>query len=257
MENNQKLVSRFGYEWHKYNDILPIYEEQFLRWSSLISKEEWQDKEVLDVGCGMGRNSYWPLTYKAKHVTAIDLDDRSIASSRHTLKNFSNCTIQKMSAYEITYENQFDITFSIGVIHHLDNYKLALKNMYQATKPGGKMLIWVYGKENMNGFVKLLNPFRKYIFSKLPIPVTHFLSLFPTMILFALLKANFGKIEYFNLIRKFSFNHLRSIIFDQMLPNTANYWTKEEVLHLMKECQLHDIHIQSVNNMSWCCVGTK
>ncbi len=66
-----------------------------------------------------------------------------------------------------------------------------------------------------------------------------------------------GNIEYFKLIRKFSFWHLRSIVFDQMLPSIANYWKKDEVLHLMKKTGLKNIKIAQVNDMSWCAVGIK
>lgn len=57
---------RFGYEWSVYNKILPIYEEQFKRWSVLIPESEWAGKSFLDVGCGTGRNSIWPIKYGAK-----------------------------------------------------------------------------------------------------------------------------------------------------------------------------------------------
>lgn len=133
----------------------------------------------------------------------------------------------------------------------------ALSKMFQATKLGGKVLIWVYGYENSEWVVKYLNPIRKVLFSKLPIKVTHFLSIFPTAIIYFLIRIGLGKIEYFNLIRHFSFWHLRSIVFDQMLPSIANYWKKEEVVDLMRQSGLRDIQIEQVNGMSWCAVGTK
>lgn len=256
-DEERDSVDRFGYEWVKYDTLLPMHEEQFLLWTCLIKKEEWKNKKILDVGCGTGRNSFWPLTYGALYSVAIDLDDRSLDVARKMLKDFPNSKVEKNSAYNIPYKREFDITYSVGVIHHLEKPELALENMHGATKEGGKLLIWVYGKENMTLYVKLLDPFRKYIFSKLPLPITHFLSIFPTVILYILLKVGLGKIKYFNLIRKFSFRHLRSIIFDQMLPHIANYWTKGEVYNLMKLTGLINIKIASVNNMSWCCIGEK
>ena len=257
VKNKIGSTDRFGYEWQKYDKLLPEYEEQFLRWTCLIKKDQWKDKAALDVGCGAGRNSYWPLKFGAKNVVAIDLDERSLDSARKNLASFPKVQIKEMSAYNIEYEEKFDVSYSIGVIHHLENPKLAMMEMVKATKVGGTVLIWVYGKENMGSFIKILNPFRKYLFSKLPISVTHFLSIFPAFALWILLKMNFGKIEYFNLIRKFSFWHLRSIVFDQMLPVIANYWTKEEVLDLMNYAGLKNINITQVNGMSWCCTREK
>jgi len=77
------------------------------------------------------------------------------------------------------------------------------------------------------------------------------------MFLWILIKLGFGKIGYFNLIRQFSLGHLRLVIFDQMLPCIANYWTKAEVYNLMKNAGLQNILLKQVNGMSWCALGTK
>lgn len=248
---------RFGYEWSLYNKILPIYEEQFKRWTTLIPEHEWKGKNLLDVGCGTGRNSIWPIKYGAEKVIAIDVDEGSLSSARENLKNFSKAEVHKISAYDIEYTDQFDITFSIGVIHHLEFPEKALSKMFQATKKNGKVLIWVYGYENSEWVVKYLNPIRKILFSKLPIKFTHFLSIFPTTVIYLLVRMGLGNIEYFKLIRRFTFWHLRSIVFDQMLPCIANYWKKEEVFKLMENAGLKNIQMAHVNDMSWCAVGTK
>ncbi|MDR2412124.1 MAG: hypothetical protein LBD66_00755 [Holosporales bacterium] len=57
---------RFGYEWNKWNEIIPLYEEQFRRWMPFFSPEDFKGKSFLDVGCGMGRNSYWMMKYCAE-----------------------------------------------------------------------------------------------------------------------------------------------------------------------------------------------
>lgn len=259
--NNYKDLTgspdRFGYEWHTYSEITPIYEEQFKRWTTLIPENEWKGKSFLDVGCGMGRNSYWPMGYGALRGVGIDIDKRSLAATQRNLKKFPKYQVRELSAYNIDYQAEFDIVFSIGVIHHLQDPHRALHNMTNAAKPGGKVLIWVYGQENVQWVNTLFNPFRKYIFSKLPISITHFLSLIPTAFLWSFLRLGLGKIEYFQLLRKFTFWHLRSIVFDQMLPQIANYWSREEVLELMKSSGLQNIQIEHVNDMSWCAVGIK
>jgi 2-polyprenyl-3-methyl-5-hydroxy-6-metoxy-1,4-benzoquinol methylase len=76
---------RFGYEWHHYPDLRPEYEEQFRRWTAHLRPDDWRGLSFLDVGCGMGRNSYWPMTYGAARGLAIDVDDRSLAAARRTL----------------------------------------------------------------------------------------------------------------------------------------------------------------------------
>jgi SAM-dependent methyltransferase len=233
------------------------YEEQFRRWTAHLSRQDWSDKAFLDVGCGMGRNSYWPLSYGASCGVAIDVDQKSLASARQTLARFPNGTVRDMSAYDIDYTDFFDIAFSIGVIHHLEFPELALGQMVKATKPGGRVLIWVYGLENNEWIVRLLGPIRKIVLSRMPMPLLHHLAVYPTAFLWLGLRLGMGRSGYFRFLREIKFRHLRSIVFDQMLPKIAHYWPRGTVETLMRSAGLHDVRLAWVNEMSWSAIGTK
>lgn len=248
---------RFGYEWDTYSDIKPEYEEQFRRWTAQFPIEDWRGKTFLDVGCGMGRNSYWPMHYGAAGGVAIDVDPRSLAAARENLSPFPSLKVEERSAYEIGYRDEFDIVFSIGVIHHLEFPEKALHAMVKAAKPGGKVLIWVYGLENNRWLVYLLDPLRKVLFSRMPIGLVHHLSLYATALLWVALRLGIGRIPYFDLLRQMTFRHVRSIVFDQMLPKIANYWPRAKVEALMREQGLTGVTLDWVNKMSWCAIGTK
>ena len=248
---------RFGYEWQNYSELRPEYEEQFRRWTAHLKPEDWRGLTFLDVGCGMGRNSYWPMTYGAAGGLAIDVDDRSLAAARRTLAPFATLRIEKRSAYEIGNQDEFDLVYSIGVIHHLRYPERALASMVKAAKPGGRVLIWVYGLENNRWVVSVLDPMRKALFSRLPVGLVHHLAVYPTALLWLLLRLGFGRIAYFRLAREFSFRHLRSIVFDQMLPRIAHYWPRATVERMLREQGLIDVSLTWVNEMSWSAIGTK
>jgi SAM-dependent methyltransferase len=248
---------RFGYEWDRYPDLLPEYENQFLGWTAHLKREDWRGLNFLDVGCGMGRNSYWPMKYGASGGLAIDVDERSLAAARRTLASFPTVRVEKCSAYETGRQNEFDLVYSIGVIHHLQDPKRALAEMVRAAKPGGRVLIWVYGLENNRLLVAVLDPLRKALFSRLPIGLVHHLSLYPAAMLWLLLRLGFGRTAYFALLRNLTFSHLRSIAFDQMLPKIAHYWPHDTVERMMREQGLVDVRLIWVNEMSWSAIGTK
>jgi SAM-dependent methyltransferase len=248
---------RFGYEWDSYAEILPGHEEQFRRWTAPLSPEDWQSKEFLDVGCGMGRNSFWPLKYGAAGGVAVDIDERSLERARRNLQSFRTMQVMRASAYDLPFENRFDLAFSIGVIHHLEHPERALEKMTRAVKPGGRVLIWVYGRENNGWLVSVLNPLRRVLFSRLPIGLTHHLSWYPAALLWVLLKLGIRPIEYFRLIAKFDFPHLRAIVFDQMLPRIAHYWPRDAVARMMSQAGLEDVRLTWVNEMSWSAVGMR
>jgi SAM-dependent methyltransferase len=248
---------RFGYEWHAYAEILPEYEEQFRRWTVHLSPADWRGKSFLDVGCGMGRNSFWAMTYGAREGCAVDIDERSLANARRNLACFPTIEVARSSAYDLAFADRFDIAFAIGVIHHLADPAQALQKMVRAVRPGGQVLIWVYGREGNRWLVWLLNPLRRALFSRLPLALVHHLSLYPAALLWLLLRLGVRPIEYFKLLARFSFAHLRSIVFDQMLPRIAHYWPSETVVALMAGAGLEEIRLASVNGMSWSAIGTR
>ena len=257
MDTTGGSPERFGYEWGKYSNVDPRYEEQFRRWLPFFKPGDWKGKRFLDVGCGMGRNSLWPMRDGASGGAAVDLDDRSLAAARETLAQHPTHEVRKCSAYDLPWENEFDIAFSIGVIHHLEFPERALAAMTKAVKPGGWVALWVYGRENNGWLLWALDPARKLLFGWMPISWVHFLAVFPTALLWLALRCGLNQLQYFRLLRTFGFAHLRSIVFDQMLPRIANYWRKDEVLALMSGAGLQDIEIAWVNQMSWAARGRK
>jgi SAM-dependent methyltransferase len=248
---------RFGYEWDAYAEILPEYEEQFRRWTVHLAPQDWWGRAFLDVGCGMGRNSFWVMSYGAHEGVAVDIDERSLDAARRNLAAFPGVEVMRASAYDLAFADRFDIAFSVGVIHHLEDPARALQKMVSAVKPGGRVLIWVYGRDGTRWVISLLDPLRRALFSRLPIALVHHLSLYPTALLWLALRLGWRPIEYFRLLARFRFAHLRSIVFDQMLPRIAHYWPREKVGELMTDAGLRDIRIAPVNEMSWSAIGTR
>ena len=248
---------RFGYEWQKYHQIDPNYEIQFRRWIQPFKPETFKNKKVLDAGCGMGRNSFWALKYGAKELVAFDYDQQSIEAAKKNLASFDNVQVEFKSIYEIDYQDEFDIIFCIGVIHHLEKPDLAIKNLIRAAKPGGLVLIWVYGYENNEWIVKLISPLRIHLTSKLPPAVLHLFSYCLSLPLYLFIKMFPPRSLYLKQISRFRFSHLHSIVFDQLLPKIANYYRKREAGQLLAKHELRNIGVFHNNQNSWTVYGYK
>jgi SAM-dependent methyltransferase len=257
VEITQGSPERFGYSWDRFSEILPIHEEQFRRWTQPFTPADWHGKRILDGGCGIGRNSFWPLRYGAASAVLIDVDQRSLARARANLAGFGNAEIRFHSLYESVEPGDFDIAFSIGVVHHLEHPALAVQRLAEAVKPGGQVLVWLYGRENNGWIVWLATPMRRLLFSWLPLPVVDILSWPVTALLWVMLRFGLGGIEYFRLIRRFSFRHLRAIVFDHMIPKIALYYRKGEAIALLREAGLIEVTASWVNKMSWTVIGRK
>jgi SAM-dependent methyltransferase len=248
---------RFGYSWHRYAEILPEHEEQFRRWTAPLKQADWRGVRFLDAGCGIGRNSHWPMTYGAAGGVALDVDDRTLARARTNLSGFQTVEVRRQSIYDIAEENTFDVAFSIGVVHHLECPDQAVLRMARAVKPGGRVLVWLYGRENNGWIVDFFDPLRTALFSRLPLGLVHALSWPLTAILWAMLRLGLARLEYFRLIRRFSFDHLRAIVFDHMIPRIARYYTREEAIALLVNAGLQAVETVWVNEMSWSVCGRK
>ena len=248
---------RFGYSWHRYADILPEHEEQFGRWTAPLAREDWRGIRFLDAGCGIGRNSYWPMIYGAAGGTALDVDDRTLARARSNLAGFPTVEVRRQSIYDIAEEDVFDIAFSVGVVHHVEYPDRAVARMARAVKPGGRVLLWLYGRENNGWIVHVFDPLRMALFSRLPLGLVHSLSWPLTAVLWLALRLGLQRLEYFRLIRRFSFDHLRAIVFDHMIPRIARYYTRDEAIELLAKVGLEDVEAVWVNEMSWSVCGRK
>lgn len=252
----EKLITkRFGYEWKKYSKLYNGYETQFKKWIYPLNKNFLKNKVILDAGCGMGRNSYFCALAGAKKIIAFDYDINTIYTAKRLLKNFKNVEVDYKNIYDINYKNKFDLIICIGVIHHLEFPEKAIKKLIKALKPKGTLLIWVYGYENNEWIVRFINPIRKLITSKLPLFILDKLTFLLSIPFYFHIKFIPQKHPYMKQLSKFKFKHLHSIIFDQLLPQIARYYKKEEAKALLKD--LKDIRIYHCNRNSWTVLGRK
>lgn len=248
--------NRFGYEWSKYSRIIPLYEHQFLGWIEPLKPADFKGLRVLDGGCGTGRNSLWPAKYGASQVVAFDVDPRSVGVARNNLAPYANAKVEEHSLYDIPYENEFDLTFSIGVIHHLADPRKAVANLVKAAKPGGRTLIWVYGYEGCTAIKKVVDAVRK-VTCKMPLGLLNALTMPFSFLWWTYVKVFPQKHPYHVLLKPCPYWHLHSILFDQLLPEIAFYWKKEEAVALFDGLPVEIEHVTWINKGSWTVIARK
>lgn len=261
-------AQRFGYEWKKFSKLHREYEQQFLEWIQPLTPSFFKGKMVLDAGCGKGRHVYLSASYGAE-VIGIDLSE-AVDKAFINNKGITSAHIVQADIYRLPFKNGlFDLIYSIGVLHHLPKPEAGFRNLLAYMKKGGSILAWVYGKEG-NITLKLIDPVRKHIFSKLPLSFLEKSSYVTAVMLYPLVKYIYRPINdkksafrvllpqnsFFYYLSKLNFNIVHSIIFDQLLAPIANYYTKEEFEEWFCNAKLVNISIKSRNNNSWIGFGT-
>jgi len=246
----------FGDAWSIYSEIIPLHKRQFLRWIQPVDLAFFKGKRFLDAGCGIGRNSLWPLEAGAASAYAFDFDERTVAIAKENLKAFPNCAVGFESIYDLTRANEFDVAFCIGVLHHLAHPRKAVENLVRAVKPGGVLILWVYAYEGNEAYLAWANPVRARLTSKLHPRIVLQIAKALTLLLKIYLLLPQRK-RYMRFLKERSFRHMEAMVFDQLIPSISLYYRKEEVIELVAGLPVEIKHLVHTNDVSWTLVVEK
>ncbi len=246
----------FGYEWAYYREIIPLHEEQFAQWIQPFPLEGFRGKRFLDAGCGIGRNSLWALQMGAASGYAFDYDERTVAVARENLRDHPNCRVGFESIYDIAFVDEFDVVFCVGVIQHLADPRAAVERLVRALRPGGTLILWVYAHEGNERYLRLVDPLRRFLTSRLPLPITRYIAKALTALLECYLLLP-HRDAYLVELKKRSFRHKEAMVFDQLLPSIAHYFRRAEATALLEGLPARIDHVTHTNGISWTLVATK
>jgi ubiquinone/menaquinone biosynthesis C-methylase UbiE len=135
----QEIDARFLASAYKY---MPWKNVPF---EALIPFDELADKDVLEIGTGLGTHAQLLSPY-CKSFTGIDLTETASASTRQRLHLFGlPGRVLQMDAEDMRFNsNSFDYVWSWGVIHHSADTRRILIEMKRVLRPGGRATVMVY-----------------------------------------------------------------------------------------------------------------
>jgi SAM-dependent methyltransferase len=247
---------RFGFQWDLHREFHPHYREQFLQWIAPLDEKAFEEMDVLDAGCGMGRNAHWAAEFGSKTVTAVDYSELAVASARNILSDFPNATVRRASLYDLEEREAYDLAFSVGVIHHLEFPRKAVETLVETLRPGGRLVVWLYGFEGNELWArtfKLIHP----ILRRLSPKMLHGLAHLFTIPLYLLLKLPLPKSPYLAAVARYPYSHTHLIVHDQLVPDIAIYYKRGEVEELFRDLPISECEIHHNRGYSWTVVCTK
>lgn len=214
---------------------------------------------VAEIGCGNGR--FIPeFARHARRVIAVEPGD-GFENARAYGAGSPNAEFVRADVYDLPSLPPLDYVFCIGVLHHLPDPGEALRRMRGLLRPGGRAVLWVYGKEGNRLYLAFVNPLR-VVTSRLPHVALHGLS----TVLAGCLRAYIAACRVLplpmrtymrNVLGKLTFEALRTVVYDQLNPKIACYWTREEVRRLMADAGFADVRLHHRHGYSWTVVGTR
>jgi len=133
---------RYRSEWH-LNYLIPF--------------EKYQDKQILEIGCGLGADGA-RFAQNGAIYTGVDLTQAAVDATRFHFQalglpgTFKVQNAERMTDFE---NSRFDLVYSHGVLHHTPNLDNALREVQRVLKPGGDIIIMLYYRPSFNYYVRI------------------------------------------------------------------------------------------------------
>jgi len=265
-EAGRSTVARFGASWNHFDRRAGHYEEQFLGWVAPNEPTDFAGKVVLEGGCGKGRHSEIVAGWGARDVLAVDLSS-AVDVAFENCRHLPNVHVVQADLLELPVpERSIDIAFSVGVLHHLESPQSGFASLARRVTPGGKVIAWVYGRENNGWIIHGVNPVRESVTSRLPFEAVVQLSRLPAGLLWLVSRGLYRPLsrgplkpvgqrlfyrDYLNQLADFPFWELHCIVADHLVPPIAHYIPYEEFIAWFDAASLIDTTITWHNQNSW------
>lgn len=160
-----QVFSREGWDLRVKNERLHFYNYTRLIPSFL------HKKKILDAGCGNGRYINIAALAKPEIILGMDISEACHVAFRNT-QDLRNVLIVRGDLFNPPFETeQFDVVYSIGVLHHTPSARDAFASLARLCKPNGIVSLYLYGRGNP--VLRLTNNLlRNHLFSRLPTRIT-------------------------------------------------------------------------------------
>jgi SAM-dependent methyltransferase len=156
---------------------------------------------------------------------------------------------------------ELDFVVSIGVIQFIRDPLPTLAAARAALRPGGRLLIWVYGVEGNGLYVALVKILRS-VTTRLP----HFALAFLCSVLAVVVDVYIAACRWLplpmhdymrNTLARVSRDKRKLTIYDQLNPTYAKYYRAGELRALLERAGFEDVRLHHRRGYSWSAAGTR
>lgn len=144
-------LEHHGIEWFEQVERNRYEVEPFIH--TVAQFQRHHGKSMLEVGVGAGTDHLqWARAGLKCH--GVDLTDAAIETTRKRLSFYGFMSdLRRIDAENLPFENdQFDLVYSWGVIHHSEHPDRILAEILRVLKPGGTFICMMYAKYSVGVF---------------------------------------------------------------------------------------------------------
>lgn len=261
---DERTIEDFGEQWHQFTENEGFYgsvDSLKDKCGDLMSVEDIRGKDVCEIGAGAGRFIGILSRLSPKSILAVEPSKAIEVLKKNTEHIDVPIRYLNVTGDQLDETETLDYVFSIGVIHHIVDPVPTLRAALNALRPGGRLLIWVYGYEGNEVYLTLVTPLRR-ITQRMPDPFVRALS----WALLAIVEVYIFLCRFLrlplrgymvNVFGKFSTNKKLLAIFDQLNPAFAKYYKRDEIINVVKKAGFGNVKAIARHGYSWSVIGEK
>jgi SAM-dependent methyltransferase len=250
----------------------PRYWQQFFDWINPVGPEFVRGRMVLEAGCGKGRHTEVIHRAGASQVVAVDIGE-AVDIAFASVGNLPGVHIIQADIANMPLKPVFDYAFSVGVLHHMSEPYDGFRSLVSKLNPRGAVSCWVYGRENNDWIVNIVNPIRTGITARMPAALLKVLSALITLPLFLYCKflagpwrrwqerakflPNVFYQDYLTYIGRFDYTEVFNIVFDHLVAPVAFYLSQEQLRDWCRRSGIANPILRWHNKNSWTMFATK
>jgi SAM-dependent methyltransferase len=260
-----RTIEEFGEQWSRFEDVgggdffgsAAVLQDLC---GPLLSLSEIAGRRVVEIGSGNGRIVNMLLDAGAAHVIAVEPSSGIEVLRRNTRDRAERVTCLQTRGESLC-EVEADLALSIGVLHHLQDPGPTVRRVYEILPPGGRFLVWVYGREGNGAYIALAETLR-VLTRRLPDaalaglahPLNAGLGLYVVLCRYLPLPLGTYMRE---VMARFDRRKRFFLIFDQLNVGYARYYTGREARELLAEAGFRNVEAHHRHGMSWTVIGEK
>jgi SAM-dependent methyltransferase len=262
-EARDRTIRDFGRQWTTYTENKGYYGSVELLKDivePLLPIERLRGISAAEIGSGSGRIINMMLEAGAARLYAVE-PSQAVESLKQNAAGYADrIEILNVRGDQLPPLN-LDLVISIGVIHHIPDPDPVLSAAFAALKPGGQVLLWLYGREGNELYLSIFQPLRA-VTRRLPhfllVPVAHALNFVAGIYLFLAKILPLPMRAYVvNILGRFDRQTRYLVVYDQLNPTYAKYYTRAEAIDLLHRAGFEDIQAFHRHGYSWTVLGTR
>ncbi len=253
----------FSKSWLHAGTVSTYTPEQAQDWFAPLTQTDIAGNSVTELGCGNASLLIHMAQWQPRSLHGVELGS-SIEAARRNLEAAQLGHVELHQADLVAYRGpQQDVTYCIGVLHHLKKPADGFDSVLENTRPGGRFHCWVYAHEG-NALVRLVVEPTRRICSHLPWWFSKYIvatTLVAPYFVYAKLVARLPQRVaaalplglYSQWIAKRGFTFFRHVAFDQIVTPQTAYIRREEVAQWLSDARVDpaSTYIIMRNGNSW------